>query len=57
MLTIEAHGKIIFQEKYRGKRTMTKALNYIDSIGLLAVEYCKCADGRRIIIAMSEDEI
>lgn len=57
MLTIERNGKVIFAEKYKGKHTMTKALNYIDSLGLLAVEYCKCADGRRIIIAMTEDEI
>lgn len=57
MLTVENNGKVIFKEKYRGKSTMTKALNYIDSVGLLAVEYCKCADGRRIIIAMTEDEI
>ena len=57
MLTVESKGKVIFKEKYRGKATTTKALNYIESLGLLAVEYCKCADGRRIIIAMTEDEI
>ena len=57
MLTVENKGKIIFKEKYRGKHTMTKALNFLDSLGLLAVEYCKCADGRRIIVAMTEDEI
>ena len=57
MLTVEAKGKVIFKEKYKGKATTTKALNYIESLGLLAVEYCKCADGRRIIIAMTEDEI
>ena len=57
MLTIEAYGKVIFQEKYKGKQTTTKALNYLDTIGLLAVEYCKCADGRRIIVAMSESDI
>ena len=57
MLTVEYSGKVIFQEKYKGKGTTTKALNYIESLGLLAVEYCKCADGRRIIIAMTEAEI
>ena len=57
MLTVERNGKVIFKEKYRGKSTTTKALNYIESLGLYAVEYCKCADGRRIIVAMTEDEI
>ena len=57
MLTVEAKGKVIFRKKYRGKHTMTEALNYIESLGLLAVEYCKCADGRRIIIAMTGEEI
>ena len=57
MLTVETEGKVIFKEKYEGKKTMAKALTIIEERGLLAVEYCKCADGRRIIVAMTEDEI
>ena len=57
MLTVENKGKVIWKSKYEGKKTTTQAINYIESLGLFAVEYCKCADGRRIIVAMTEDEI
>lgn len=56
-LTVEARGKVIWKGLYEGKKTMTQALNYVESLGLLAVEYCKQANGNRIIVAMTEDEI
>ena len=55
-LKVESKGKVIWAKKYRGKSTMTEALNYIDSLGLSAVQYCLCANGERIILAMYEDE-
>ena len=51
ILTVENKGKVIWKSKYWGKGTLTEALNFIESLGLLAVEYCRCANGKRIILA------
>ena len=56
-LSIERNGKVIWQKQFKGRATMTEAYNYIDSLGLCAVEYTCCANGNKILLAMAEDEL
>lgn len=56
-LTVERNGKIIFKRKYVGRQTFTEAINYVESLGLLVAQYDRCANGRRILLALAEEEL
>ena len=57
MLNVEHKGKVIWKRLYKGKKTWTEAMNFIESYGLLPVEYTCCANGERIILASAEGEL
>ena len=56
-ITVERNGRVIFDKKYEGRKTFTEAVNYVESLGLLVAQYDRCANGRRILLALAEDEI
>lgn len=56
-LHVEHEGKVIWKRLYQGKKTWTEAMKYIESFGLLPVQYTCCANGERIILASTEAEL